>query len=202
MKTKKRMLLVLLALFAGNIMLLAQSKKTVTGIVKDDKGVGLLGATVTEKGTKTRTLTDQNGSFTIKVSANATLVISYVGFTSKEVDATDQTIIVLEGGGKGLSEVVVTSLGVTKKQKALGYATTTIKGDKLTEAGSPNFATALYGKAPGVRIGATPGGATSAVNITIRGLNSITGKTQPLIVLDGIPIRDGEASNNNYWGDQ
>lgn len=202
MKTRKRMLLILLALFAGNIVLLAQAKKTVTGIVKDSKGVGLLGATVTEKGTKTRTLTDQNGSFTIKVNTNATLVISYVGFTSKEVDANDQTTTVLEGGGTGLSEVVVTSLGVTKKQKALGYATTTIKGDKLTEAGSPNFATALYGKAPGVRIGATPGGATSAVNITIRGLNSITGKTQPLIVLDGIPIRDGEASNNNYWGDQ
>lgn len=194
--------MILLALFASNGALLAQSKITITGVVKDNNGVGLLGATVSEKGTNARTLTDQNGNYTIRVNPNATLVISYVGFASKEVPAANQAATVLEGGGKGLSEVVVTSLGVTKKQKALGYATTTIKGEKLTEAGSPNFAAALYGKAPGVRIGATPGGATSAVNITIRGLNSITGRTQPLIVMDGIPIRDGEVSNNNYWGDQ
>lgn len=183
-------------------MLLAQGKKTITGTVKDSKGVGLLGATVSEKGTTTKTLTDQDGNFTIKITPGATLVISYVGFKPVEVTESNQVVITMGDAGNALTEVVVTSLGITKKQKALGYATTTIKAEELTEAGSPNFATALYGKAPGVRIGATPGGATSAVNIQIRGLSSITGKTQPLIILDGIPIRDGEVSNNNYWGDQ
>ena len=65
-----------------------------------------------------------------------------------------------------------------------------------------NFASALYGKAPGVNIRSTPGGATSGININIRGQASITGNTQPLIVLDGVPIRNGEFNNSNYWGDQ
>jgi TonB-linked SusC/RagA family outer membrane protein len=65
-----------------------------------------------------------------------------------------------------------------------------------------NFASSLYGKVPGLRIAASPGGSTSGVNIVIRGINSITGKTQPLIVMDGVPIRDGEFNNGNYWGDQ
>lgn len=204
MNTKQRLLLVLLGLFACNTILLAQGKKTVTGVVRDNTGVGLIGATVIEKGTSNKVLTNQNGSFSIKVNPKAKLVISYTGFSPKEVAANEEgaMLIALEGGSNELSEVVVTSLGITKKQKALGYAVSTIKAEDLTKTGSPNFASALYGKAPGVRIGATPGGATSAVNITIRGINSITGKNQPLIVLDGVPIRDGEVNNNNYWNDQ
>ncbi|MEP7109199.1 MAG: SusC/RagA family TonB-linked outer membrane protein [Ferruginibacter sp.] len=204
MKTKKRLLLMVLSLLVCNIMLLAQVKKTVTGSVKDNNGVGLIAATVTEKGTATKVLTDQDGSFTIRVSPKATLKVSYIGFSAKEVEVGEQSslAIVLQVESSALTEVVVTSLGISKKQKALGYATTTIKAEDLTQTGSPNFAAALYGKAPGVRIGATPGGATSAVNITIRGINSITGKSQPLIIMDGVPIRDGEVKNNDYWGDQ
>ena len=202
---KKRFVMLFLNLLAGSILLFAQEKKTVSGVVRDNSGAALFGATVTEKGTTNRVITDQNGSFSIRVAERAKLSISYVGFTSQEIDVNDQTSIsiTLEGGGKQqLSEVVVTALGISKRQKALGYAASTIKAEELVKAGSPNFAAALYGKAPGVRIASTPGGATSAVNITIRGINSITGKSQPLIVLDGVPIRNGEANNNNYWGDQ
>ncbi len=201
-KTKKRLLLVLASLLVCNVMLLAQVKKTVSGVLKDNSNVALVGATVAEKGTANKVVTDQTGKFTIKVNPKSTLVISYVGFTTQEVAATEKMAIVLQAGTAAMNEVVVTSLGITKQQKALGYAVSTIKAEELTQAGSPNFAAALYGKAPGVRIAASPGGATSAVNITIRGINSITGKSQPLIVMDGVPIRDGEVSNNNYWGDQ
>lgn len=203
MMAQKRLLMLFLGVLFFNVMLFAQTKETVTGVIRDDKGEALMGATVTETGTTNSVLSDDKGRFVIKVSRNAMLTISYAGYTSKMVQAGQGTInVVLDGGGKSLNEVVVTSLGIAKKQKAVGYAVTTIKADKLTETGSPNFASALYGKAPGVRIGSTPGGATSAVNINIRGINSITGKNQPLIVMDGVPIRDGEVNNGDYWGDQ
>ena len=203
-KTKQQLFLMLLSLLVCNVMLLAQTKKTVTGTVNDNNGAPLSGATVAEKGTSNKWVTDNAGKFTATVSPKSTLQISYVGFAQLELGANTIGIapIVMQTGGNELTGVVVTSLGITKKQKALGYAVSTIKAEDITQTGTPNFAAALYGKAPGVRIAATSGGATSAVNIQIRGVNSITGRSQPLIVLDGVPIRDGEVSNNNFWGDQ
>ncbi|WP_205573294.1 SusC/RagA family TonB-linked outer membrane protein [Flavisolibacter nicotianae] len=202
MKKMTRCLLAVLCFVVSSIVVHAQDKKTVTGFVRDNGGAALTGATVTEKGTSNRVMTNADGHFSIRVAPQATLVITYVGFAPLELHAADQAMNITLNANEELSNVVVTSLGITRKQKALGYATTTIKAEDITQAGAPNFAAALYGKAPGVRIGATPGGATSAVNITIRGINSITGKNQPLIVLDGIPIRNEEVNNGNYWGDQ
>ena len=199
----KRTLLVFLIIL-GWTLGYAQVRQTVTGTVKDARGETLPGVSVLEKGTQTGTSTDASGSYKITVAPNAVLRFSMLGYVSKEVTVGSQTqiLVVLQEDSQALAEVVVTSLGITKQQKALGYAVSTVKSEELTKTGSPSFATALYGKAPGVRIGATPGGATSAVNITIRGLNSITGKNQPLIVMDGVPIRNEEVNNGNYWGDQ
>lgn len=201
----KRLLLVLFTLLMSNMLLLAQVKRTITGVVNDNNGKPVPSATVSVKGTTQSVITDENGRYSITVEKNnAVLVFSSVSFTSKELAVGNSTTVdaSLETSTGDLTEVVVTSLGISKKQKALGYAVSTIKAEDITLTGSPNFGAALYGKAPGVRIGATPGGATSAVNITIRGINSITGKNQPLIVMDGVPIRDGEVKNNNYWDDQ
>ena len=202
MRTKIRLLTLLVLMFAGTT-LFAQDK-AISGVVKDNTGAELSGATVSVKGTSNSVMTDAKGKFTIKANAKATLVVSFVGFESKEAVVGSQSTVnfSLTPGTSALNDVVVTSLGISKKQKALGYATSTISAEHITDAGTPNFATALYGKAPGVRISATPGGATSAVNINIRGINSITGKNDPLIILDGIPIRNGEVRNDNYWGDQ
>jgi iron complex outermembrane recepter protein len=202
MRTKIRLLTLLVLMFAGTT-LFAQDK-AISGVVKDNTGAELSGATVSVKGTSNSVMTDAKGKFTIKANAKATLVVSFVGFESKEAVVGGQTTVnfSLAPGTSALNDVVVTSLGISKKQKALGYATSTISAEQITDAGTPNFATALYGKAPGVRIAATPGGATSAVNINIRGINSITGKNDPLIILDGIPIRNGEVRNDNYWSDQ
>ncbi len=157
------------------------------------------------KGTTTGAITDMNGAYSLKVPANAqVLLFSFVGYIAQEVAINGQLSInvVLKPSAQQLNEVVVTALGIRREQKALGYAVASVTAKELTQAGSTNFGSALYGKAPGVRIATTPGGATSAVNITIRGINSITGRNQPLIVVDGVPIRDGEVANNNYWGDQ
>ncbi|WP_230981373.1 SusC/RagA family TonB-linked outer membrane protein [Echinicola salinicaeni] len=177
---------------------------TIKGTVTDTNGEPLPGAAVTIQGKSIGTITDLDGKFTLDVPANSTLVVSFLGFTTQTIAIGNQTElnIVLEEEAAALDEYVVTAFGMDKKQKALGYATTTVKSDELVKVGTPNVASALYGKAPGVRIQTGAGGATSAVNIQIRGVNSITGKNQPLIVLDGVPIRNEEVTNNNYWSDQ
>lgn len=204
MRHQIKLLLTVFVLLVNSFTLLAQEKNTITGSVKDDAGMALTGATVSEKGTKNSVLTGRNGEFSIKVSKNATLVISFVGFKVLEVTADESApmSISLQAGGQQLEEVVVTSLGQTKKQRALGYAQTTVKSDAIVKTAPTNFATALYGKAPGVKISASPGGPTSGVNIQVRGLNSISFSSNPLIVMDGIPIRNGEFKNNDYWNDQ
>ncbi|GAB3666995.1 SusC/RagA family TonB-linked outer membrane protein [Echinicola sediminis] len=189
---------------ANEAISLREADITVKGTVKDTNGQPLPGAAVTVQGQSKGTITDLDGNFSLDVPEGATLKISFLGFTSQTVQVGNKTEIniILEEEASALNEVVVTAFGMAKEQKALGYATSTIKSDELVKVGTPNVASALYGKAPGVRIQTGAGGATSAVNIQIRGVNSITGKNQPLIVMDGVPIRNEEVTNNNYWGDQ
>jgi len=198
---KKSLLLLIVLLTTMSYSVFAQK---VSGKVTGTDNEVLPGAYVLVKGTTTGTVTDENGNYSLTTDLNGTLVFSFTGFQTLEVAITGRSVVdvVMEEAAAQLEGVVVTALGMSKEQKALGYASTTIKAEDLTNTGTPNLATALYGKAPGVRIAATPGGATSSVNINIRGVNSITGRSQPLIVLDGVPIRDGEVRNNDYWGDQ
>ncbi len=182
---------------------IAQEKRTVTGIVKDSANP-LPGVSIIVKGTKTSTVSDAAGNFKISASSNDVLVFNSVGYQGKEVPIGSQTSISvsLTPTTTSLEGVVVTALGIQRQQKSLGYATTTIKAQELTLTAPTNFASALYGKAPGVRIATAPGGSLGGVAIQIRGINSLFGRTQPLIVMDGVPIHDGDFSNNNYWGDQ
>ncbi|GAB4050834.1 SusC/RagA family TonB-linked outer membrane protein [Spirosoma litoris] len=167
-------------------------------------GQPLPGVSIVVKGSTSGTITDADGKYTIATAKNKTLVFSFIGYKTKEVaiEGKSSVDVTLDEDASVIDEVVVTALGIKREERALGYATAVVKNDALIKTASPNFATALYGKAPGVTINATPGGATSAVSISIRGLASITGNTQPLIVMDGIPIRNGEVRNNDYWGDQ
>lgn len=183
-----------------------QAQITVTGTVTDAIGVmSLPGANVSVKGAANGVSTNFDGKYSISVpNGNVTLVISFLGYLPKEVAVKGRSVVnvSLSENSQELGEVVVTSLGIKKQQKSLGYSTSTIKSDAIVKTAPTNFAAALYGKAAGVQIASTAGGSTSAVNITIRGVNSITGKSQPLIILDGVPIRDGEVKNNDYWSDQ
>ncbi len=183
----------------------AMAQPIVTGVVTDNEKLGIPGATILEKGTTNGTVSDINGKYSLKVSsANATLVFSFVGMTNQEISLNGRTTlnVVLEPSLVKVDEVVVTALGITKSERSVGFAQTTISSEKLVQKGTPNFATALYGKSPGLRISATPGGATSGVAIQIRGVNSINFKSTPLVIMDGVPVRDGEFNNGNYWGDQ
>src|SRR5690606_15674241 len=175
-----------------------------TGQIMDASGAPLPGVTIQVQGTTIGTVSDADGNYSIRVSPGSTLTFSFIGFKAQTVQVGNQSTIniTMEEDLASLEEVVVTSLGVPREERALGYATTTVRSEDLVKVGTPNLATALYGKAPGVRIQAGAGGATSAVNITIRGINSITGRNQPLIILDGVPIRNEEVRNNDYWSDQ
>ncbi|MCJ8209255.1 SusC/RagA family TonB-linked outer membrane protein [Mucilaginibacter sp. RS28] len=186
------------------------AQTAVTGVVRDEAGP-VPGVTVRIKGTTTGTVTDVNGKYTIRATEGAVLTFTSVGFESKEVTVTGAGPfnVTLGKATSGLNEVVVTSFGIKRQERALGYATTTITAKQLTEAGNTNFASALYGKAPGVKITTAPGGASSAVNVQIRGINSLNFNTQPLFVVDGVIIRNnnetpnGNGSNNDgYWSDQ
>ncbi len=198
---KSTLFSLLFAVLLCQVALAQRVSGTVTGAAD---GQPIPGVTIAVKGAATGAVTGTDGTYTVNAKSDDVLIFSQIGYERVEMPVNGQSVIDLSmsDGGAVLQEFVVTALGQTKQQRAVGYATSTIKAEDLTNAGTPNFATALYGKAPGVRIAATPGGATSAVNINIRGINSITGRSQPLIILDGVPIRDGEVSNNNYWGDQ
>jgi iron complex outermembrane recepter protein len=196
----------LLALFAFCSWQVVLAQKTINGVVTDAKdGLTIPGVNVVVKGTTTGTTTGLDGGYTLKVPANAqTLVFSFVGYETQEVAIGTQSLIniALNPTAEQLKEVVVTALGIKRDQKALGYAMSSVSSKEITKVGASNFGSALYGKASGVRISTAPGGATSAVNINIRGTNSITGTSTPLIIVDGVPIRNGENNNLSYWDDQ
>ncbi|PPK87759.1 TonB-linked SusC/RagA family outer membrane protein [Neolewinella xylanilytica] len=178
--------------------------QTVSGTITDEAGNPLIGANILEVGTDNGTVTDVDGFYSFEPTGdNPTLRISYIGFGAQELVLNGRTTLdVTLTEGNNIDEVVVTALGVSRERKALGYATVELQTEDITKTQVTNFASALYGKAPGVSIRSTPGGATSGININIRGQASITGNTQPLIVLDGVPIRNGEFNNSSYWDDQ
>lgn len=180
------------------------AQQSVTGIVSDANGV-IPGVTASVPGTSRVTQTDANGKYTIQASNGEKIRFTMIGYASQEltVSSTTHNIVLQEDAGS-LDEVVVTAMGIKREAKALGYATTTISAKELTEAGNTNLGSALYGKAPGVKISSAPGGASSAVNIQIRGINSLNYNRQPLYVVDGVMIRNdqqaGARGTNNSGG--
>lgn len=194
----------------GNIEAVALQQVVYKGVVRDAKGEALPGVSVRIKGSTKGTSTDHNGRFNISASSGNILVLSFVGYQSKEVTlgSSANLSITLSDDAQSLNEVVVTSMGIKREAKSLGYAVSTVSAKELTQAGNTNFASALYGKAAGVKITTAPGGASSAVNVQIRGINSLSYNQQPLYVVDGIVIRNdgqfgaGGANNNNFWDDQ
>lgn len=197
--------------FTTNSSVLLQSI-TVTGTVSTTEGDPLPGVNVTVKGTSTGTITDLNGKYTIEVpNQQAELVFSFVGYLKETfvVGANEVLDVQLVEDIAEMEAVVVTALGIRREKKSLGYAVSTIDAKDITLTGNTNFASALYGKIAGVKVNASPGGASSAVNIQIRGVNSFNNNTQPLYVVDGIPIRnhallnyDHAANASSFWNEQ
>jgi TonB-linked SusC/RagA family outer membrane protein len=164
------------------------AQRTVSGKVTDDTGEGLPGVNVVIKGTTNGTTTDLDGNFSISVDQGATLVFSSVGFDEQEVAVGSRTVIDITLGSDvtELSEVVVTALGVERSEKALGYSVQTVESTSLVNSGATSAADALVGKAAGIQITRSSGSAGGGSRILLRGVTSIIGNNQPIIVIDGV----------------
>ena len=187
-----------LQMLAGIIFLCAQTVLAqtveVSGRVTNDKGEPVPGVSVTEKNTSNGTTTNGAGDFKLSVKSNATLVFTSIGFTKREVVVSGGTMNVsLQGSSESITEVVVTSFGIRREKKALGYAVATVDGKALEQRPESDVVRLLNGKAPGVDILSASGISGSGTNITIRGVSTITGSSTPLFVVDGVPF---DASTN------
>lgn len=173
-----------------------QQQNTLKGIVKDKNGEPAIGATVLVVGTRNLTTTNIDGTFTLKnVPEGATIRVSLIGYNRQDVKWKGGSLsVVLEESGKSLNEVVVTAMGIMRKEKSLTYATQQIKSDDLNKVQDINLVNGLEGKAAGVTITPSAGGAGGASKIQLRGAQSILGNNSPLIVVDGVPMSNDTRS--------
>jgi TonB-linked SusC/RagA family outer membrane protein len=171
-----------------------QQTQKATGHVEDSQGP-LIGATVMEKGTNNGTVTDFDGNFTLNVKPGATLVISYVGYESQEVKASDNVRVNLKEDGHVVNEVVVIGYG-TQRREAVTGSVANIGGEKLNQIAATNAAQALQGRVAGVLMTQTSSKPGAEMQIRIRGQRSLSASNDPLIVLDGIPFM-GQLSDIN-----
>ena len=200
----RKCLLLTFILLQTVLFLFAQTRQ-VSGVVTDVQiNQPLSGVTIHVVDQQTTSVSGADGRFTIRVpQGEASLTFSSVGYKPQTITVgAGQTslTVALESSGGSMNEVVVTAMGIRREQRKLGYATTTVSGQDILKTEPTNFASALYGKAPGVQINTQPGGATSAVSIQIRGINSLSFQREPLIVVDGVIVRNGSANNEGYWG--
>ncbi|MCF8344057.1 MAG: carboxypeptidase-like regulatory domain-containing protein, partial [Bacteroidales bacterium] len=181
----------------------AQTK--ITGkVTSAEDGSALIGASVIITGTTIGTTTDLNGNYELTVPDDAeTLVFSYVGFQSKDVDIAGRSTIniELEPAAYAMDEVVVTALGISREKKSLGYAVQEVGGEELNDARENNIVNSLSGRVAGVQVTNSSGAVGSSSRIIIRGNTSLnSGNNQPLFVVDGTPILNS-STEVSQWGD-
>lgn len=178
--------------------LITNQSRSINGVILSPSGEPIENASVIIKGTTTGTKSNNIGEFNIESSLqNVTLIVTHVSFESKEilVPSSGVVSIVLEQVEGTLEEVVVTSFGIQRDRKTLGYGVSEIKGDELSKAPTTDVTNALAGRLAGVQVSGAGGGFAGS-NITIRGFSTFTGSNQPLYVVDGIPL-DNSGGNNS-----
>ncbi|HOT65301.1 MAG TPA: carboxypeptidase-like regulatory domain-containing protein, partial [Dysgonamonadaceae bacterium] len=158
-----------------------QQKKRISGTVLDENGQPIIGANIIEAGTTNGTVTDIDGKFTLDVSDNATIRISYIGYLSQEISTAGKITfsIVLEEDTKTLEEVVVTALGVKREEKSLGYAVQNVSGSSLQTVKGVDMTASLTGKVAGLTI-------KNSTEFNARAGIEMRGET-PLLVINGVP---------------
>jgi TonB-linked SusC/RagA family outer membrane protein len=195
MKLKFNGFLVLLIVLVAQISF--AQERVVSGVVSDNAGMPLPGVSVLVKGTKSGTQTDFDGKFSIKASANQTLVFSYIGMKSQEVKATSNNMNVkLADDSIELEGVSINTLGIEVKKNEKASSFSKVKGNVITSSGETSLIKGLSAKASGVAIVSNSGDPGSGAYIQIRGQNSITGSTQPLFVIDGTPVSNDEIGSD------
>lgn len=176
----------------------------ISGVVSDDSKQTIPGVNVYEKGTTNGAISDIDGNFSIMISSDdATLVFSFIGYDDFEVIPKEQRVIDVElkSSSELLEEVVAVGYGTVLKRDLTG-AVSSLKSDDLAKGNSNSFAEALQGKIAGVRVSTQSGEPGGAVNVEIRGANSIYGGSSPLYIIDGVAIdvNEGEVATSTVGG--
>lgn len=179
-----------------------QKRAEIRGKVIDATGESLIGVSVRVKGTDNGASTDINGSYVLNAADNAILVFTYIGYVTQEVavNGRSNVSITMVEDRQALSEVVVTAFGVTKAKRGLGYAVQEVRGEDFTEARQNNVANSLTGKIAGVDATQANSGVGGSSRVIIRGNTSLNGNQQPLYVVDGMPINNGNRGPNTTSG--
>ncbi|KAF0235872.1 MAG: hypothetical protein FD181_3179 [Prolixibacteraceae bacterium] len=196
---KKIVFFLSIMFFMGSVLVYAQTKKITGTVTSNEDDQPIPGVSVSVKGTTLGTVTNLDGGFELTVPQDAeTLVFSFIGMKNYEVEIGTQTnfSVKMETDVFGIDEVVVTALGISREKKSLGYATQDVKSEELMQAAAPDAISALQGKLAGVQITQSNGQVGASSRIVIRG-NSSFGNNQPLIVVDGIPYSNSNATANS-----
>ena len=173
--------------------------RVISGTVTDETGAPLPGASVRIEGTKTGIAADNNGQFRLSAKTGDVLVVSGAGLETTTATVGTASVIVITVKRVVISgtDVVITSLGVARQAKELGYSTAKVKATELTQAKSVNLQNGLTGKVSGLNIQTVNNGVFADTRITLRGIRSLTGNNQPMLILDGVPISLGYISSIN-----
>ncbi|HEV8081682.1 MAG TPA: SusC/RagA family TonB-linked outer membrane protein [Chitinophagaceae bacterium] len=193
----KRFLTLFTMLMLYSIIALAQNGEITGKIVDSKDGTPLPKVSIKIKGTNKGTSTNADGTFSVEAGKAVTLEISGVGYQSTTILASPGQAINVELNQevKSLNEVVVTALGIKREKRSLGYATQTVGGEQMNKSGTGNPLSELSGKASGVTVINSAGDPGAGTYIRLRGVTSIIGNNQPLMVIDGVPV---DNTINNY----
>ena len=173
-------------------------KIKVKGVVKDETGEPVIGATVMEKGSANNgVITDIDGNYTIEIASDGLFVVSYIGCKDQEIKVNGREVINvnLADDNKVLDEVVVVGYGVQKKRD-VSTAVSSVKAEALANNPSTDFRQALAGKMPGVQVTVPSGDPEGSVSIRVRGVSTVNAGSDPLYVVDGVPMERGFANLN------
>ncbi len=184
----------LLVCFLANL----SGQKTITGTVTDTRGETLIGVNILEEGTLNGVITDLTGNYSIAVAGDASvLTFSYTGMATQSITVGNQVIIdlAMEEDSQLLDEVVVTALGFKGRKDRSGSTSSSVNANAIRTSGEAGILNSLAGKASGVKIARANGDPGAGTNIQIRGANTIGGSSQPLVIVDGVPL-----SNDNLYG--
>lgn len=173
-----------------------QNRK-ITGTIVDQNGEPIIGANVLQKGTTNGTITNIDGCFTLNCPAGALLSISFIGYLQQQVKATDNMKVVLKEDSKTLDEVVVVGYGFVKKSDLTG-SVAQVKSEELLKSSPISLEKGLQGRLTGVNVVSNDGAPGGGISIQIRGTNSFQGSTEPLYVIDGVPISDSNDDTINF----
>lgn len=187
-----RKIISMLAFFLVGMAQIAVAQSSIRGRVTESDGDPISGASVKVQGTNRGTVTDNNGNFGITVNSGDNVEITAVGFVKAVVAAEAGMVVKLNRENKAINEVVVTALNIKRDKKSVGFASQNVKAADLTEAKEVNLLNSLSGKVAGLQVTGS-GNIGGSSRIILRGIKSLTGENQPLIVVDGVPI-----NNSNF----